>query len=401
MSFEIFPGRVNHSSRISCRRVTAIRRASALTTCLAVVLIASPANADRVVVLPAEGATEVAVERVDAFEDAVAEAVSSLSHQVATDAHGTIEGQAIPQTANEMRAVAELQNAQWVVLPIVRSANAGGLEATLRVGYAPETRVEELDVEVRDSRRAERLQEILRAMLRPEGLGAAAEELAGEDAAARLLEQNALSQELAEREAQEAAALAEREAAEAARVEAEREAAERARQEEEQARLSAEERERQAREAFASRPRYGQGAQWMVQLGGAVRPLLRSRVSGAIGSVEVRGGRSFENLPGLELRLGLDAVFGKTGGIAIHVGGAYLLTPFRFPLHLGVSLEVGLFQPFLGNRTPSFSTRIAPVVAWRFANQWHLEAAVAEVGYLSANDAVITLGFALRLGTRF
>ncbi|MCA9617043.1 MAG: hypothetical protein KC586_29985, partial [Myxococcales bacterium] len=259
-----------------------------LTAAFLVTATASPALADRVVVLRATGDADTM--QLDAIEDAVIESIRGLAHEPIGEARAyEAQTNVVPQTANELRAVAELQNATYVVVPIVRNAGPLNYWITLRVGYAPATRVDELDAEVRRVRQGPRLAELLQALLRPEGLSEDGLALAGEDAVGRREETDASAAD-AERERLEAEERARREAEEAAA----REAEERARREAEEA--SAEERARLEREAYEGRDRYGVAdGLWMVQAGVGVRPILRSPGEGGVlGTLELRGGRGFE-----------------------------------------------------------------------------------------------------------
>jgi len=373
-----------------------------LTATAFVAITTTPAFADRVVVLRATG--NVDTMQLDAVEDAVREAVRGLAHEPVGEARAyEARTNVVPTTANELRAVAELQNATFVVVPIVRDGGPRAYWITLRVGYAPATRVDELDAEVRRVRQGPRLAELLQALLRPEGLSEDGLQLAGEDTVGRQEETSADAAD-AERERLEAEERARREAEEAAAREAaerEREAEERARREREA--MDAEERARLEREAFAARDRYGVAdGLWMVQAGVGVRPILRSPGEGGVlGTLELRGGRGFEGLPGLELRAGIELVFGASSSFAVHLGGVYLASPFTTPIHLGASVEAGLFQSVSGNRVPSFSGRVSAVVAWNPGGSIYLEASLPELQYLSANEGVIVIGSSVRLGTRF
>ena len=80
----------------------------------------------------------------------------------------------------------------------------------------------------------------------------------------------------------------------------------------------------------------------------------------------------------------------------------YLFSPLSdLPLHFGGSLELGLAQALTGNRVPSFFARIAPIAAWRFIDQFFLEATLLEVQVLSANGGALTLGGSVRAAYRF
>ena len=310
------------------------------------------------------------------------ETIKALGHTPMSEAHSATGP--LPETANEMVAIAEIQGAQWVVAPIL-SPSEQAVWLTLKVASVEGPRLEEIDSEVRDSRRAVRLKELLGAMLRPSGLGESADQLAGEDQAAREAE----------------------EAAEAKRIASEEEIAHR----EELQRLQDEEQKNKEQEQaiqpivepppspdLADAP---QAKRWMIQVGGAVRPLLRSFAPGTLGAVELRFERSFDRIPQLRLRGGVDVVFGSAKAIAVHAGVAYFYSPHGLPLDFGGAVEVGMFQALSGNRVPSFSVRVAPTIAWNVSPKFSLEAAIAEIGVLSANDVVITLGFSLRGGFRF
>lgn len=358
---------------------------------------ASTARADRVVVLRATGDADSV--RLGAIEEAVRDGIRALAHEVVSPPSGA----ALPQTAEELRGVAQAQRAEWVIVPVVHDTTPDAYWVTLRVGFAPAVRVEELDAEVRRVRERPRLRELLQALIRPEGLsedglalagfdtvGREEEASSGRDAEARARRE---AEERALREAEEAAA---REAA-LREAEAEREARE-AREAEEAAEAAA-----RARDAFAARDRYGvaDGA-WMVQAGLGLRPLVRSAGEGGLlGTLELRGGRGFESLPGFELRAGVELVFGAASAFAVHVGGAYLASPFTTPIHLGASVEAGIFQAISGNRVPSFSGRVSAVVAWNPGGSIYLELSLPEVQYLSANGGALALGVSARLGTRF
>lgn len=391
------PPTVNHRSRLAAA-LHAATPLLGLATALLVLLAAAPASADRVVLLRVTG--EGTVEQRDLIEDQVAAAVRALAHDAVTEA-GALQAdtEEVPETANEMRAVAELQNARWVVVPIVHDMGERGYWLRLRVGYAPETRSEELDAEVRRSREEPRLVELLQAMLRPEGLSEDGLALAGEDLEAREAERLAADEDAA-REAEEAAERERREAEEAAERER-REAEEAAERERTEA-----EREAAEREAWESRDRYGVAdGLSMVQVGLGVRPLAftddERGDGGVLGTLELRYGRGFEGVPGLELRAGVELVFGAANAVGVHVGAAYLASPFTTPIHLGATVEVGVLGVVTGNRSASFSARASALVAWNFAGSWYLEASLPELQYLTASGGALALGASVRLGTRF
>lgn len=347
-------------------------------------LAPAAARADRVVVLAATGPTDR--EALDDLTDAVAAAARGLAHDAVSEA-GALDAQthALPEGANELRAVAELNNALWVVVPIVREVSADGYWLTLRVGYARDTRVEEIDAEVLNSHQHERLMALLRALLRPEGLGDDVAQLAGADQSAR---------DAAERAEQEAARLAQE------ALDAEQQA-ERERLEAEA--RDAEERAAQERADFEGRERYGAGRPMLFEVGLGVHPLLRtgsSGTGGTLGTFEAIFGYAIGDT-GLELRAGLDVVFGAAGGFALHGGAAYLASPFTAPLHLGAAVDLGFFHGLTGNRVPSFMARAGALVVYHATTALYLEAQLPEITVLSANGGAVSLGLSVRAGTRF
>jgi hypothetical protein len=371
-------------------------------TSLAVVLVAwslaGEAHADRVVLLPAIGddAPQTLLERVDG---ALVGAVRAVGHTPLSEpsAWDTPEDVPPPRTANELRTVAEIQGAEWAVVPKVRPAE-GGYWLTLRVGYGPEMRVELVTAEVLDVREEERLAEMLAALLRPEGAGADAPSISGPDDQARQAEQarrEADTQAQRDAEGREAEAAARREAdAREAEAEARREAEEAAQSEAE------------AQQRWEDRERYGDRGPWLVQVGLGMRPLASrpdGGQGGVLGALELRVGHVFDAVPGLEVRGGIDGVFGTAGGFALYTGAAYLGSYFaKVPIFLGPSVELGLFhQPRTGARTTSFMLRGAPTVSWRPVGPFHLEAALPEIMWLSARGGAVTVGMSVRAGLRF
>lgn len=369
------------------------QRSFTLPLLILVLVAAAPAaaRADRVVLLPPEG--EVPEERLHHVEEALLEALQEQGHEPmgermaweATDAPP-------PRTANELRAVAEVQGAEWVLVPEVE-VRQGGEDTywlTLHAGYAPETRAEVITAEVRPAREGERLRELLAVLLRPEGLGPDAERLAGEDEAAREAEARAQEERAQEQEREEAEARARRDFEERERR---REAQERARA------------EAAAQARWDERERYGETAPWLAQVGLGMRPIVSHDPGGrggVLGALELRAGRSFEAVPGLEARAGVDLAFGASTAFALHAGAAYLEAFFpEVPVFLGASLEMGLFATLTGDRRASFMLRGAPTAAWRFADDWFLEASVLEVMWLSAGEGAVTLGASARIGLRF
>lgn len=374
-------------------RTRVCRREGAFTTVgcafLAAALLsgwAATAHADRVVLLPPYGDDDQ--ERLDDLEETLAAAILASGHTALTE-RSTPEDAAPPETANEMRAIAEMQQAQYLVVARVSSFMHDSYRIAFRVGYAPQGRVEELEALVYTANQADRLREILIAMLRPEGVGEDAARLT-EDPAAPGTTGNA--EEEARRRAEEEARRREEEERARAEFQAREEARRRAEEE-------AEERE------WDEREQYGVEKQWMLSGGFDFRPIIaydNARDGGILWGFSIRGGRSFAEVPGFEIRAAIDLVLGASNGFAIAGGAAYLFSPFTdIPLHFGLSVELGLFQALSGNRVPSFMFRGAPTVAWRVTDQFYLEAAVFEIQVYSAHGGVATLGGSARAGFRF
>jgi hypothetical protein len=353
----------------------------------AVLLVAwsATAHADRVVLLPPYGDADQ--ERLDDLEEVLAAAILASGHTALTE-RAAADNASPPETANEMRAIAEMQSAQYLVVARV-SFMHDSYRIAFRVGYAPQGRVEELEALVYDANQADRLREILIAMLRPEGVG--------EDAA-RLTEDPPAPGTTGNAEEE-----ARRRAEEEARRREEEERARREFQEREEARRRAEE-EAEERE-WDEREQYGVEKQWMLSGGFDFRPIIaydNARDGGVLWGFSIRGGRSFAEVPGFEIRAALDLVLGASNGFAVAGGAAYLFSPFTdVPLHFGLSVELGLYQALSGNRVPSFMFRGAPTVAWRVTDQFYLEAAVLEIQVYSAHGGVATLGGSARAGFRF
>lgn len=249
-------------------------------------------------------------------------------------------------------------------------------------------------------------------MLRPEGMGDAAARFAGADEAAATLD------------ASQAAAIAQREAEAAAAASAA--AAQAQTEEAERARLAAAEEERLAEEArqraefegreqdlatadaatrWANRERYGRPNRMMVSGGLGLVGILNPTPGadgGLVGQLQGRFGYSVLDVPGLEIRGGLDIAFGATGGFALTGGAVYLASPWRDArVHIGGGLEVGYYQAVTGNRVPQLIVRAEAIVSWHATDKLWLEAALPSFSLLSANGGVLTLGGAIRAGTRF
>lgn len=348
---------------------------------------ASIAHADRVVILRPAGTegSNASQELIDDIEDALSEAVVDLGHEAVAERPVQGEQPPPPETANEMRGIAEVQGAQWVIVPRVTQASETRYTIFFRVGYAPATRVEELEAPVTIARQNDRLRQILEVMLRAEGMGEDALRLQSEDGTVPAGDD-----------------------AERRRLEEEQ------RRLEEEARRSYEERERQRREADArrrreaweSRERYGQrGGPWMLQAGVGIWPLIAhdsTRDGGALWAIELRGGRAIEALPGLEIRAGLDIMSGASSGFALYGGAVLLMTFWKdAPVFLGPQMDIGYHQTLTGNRVPSLMMRASGTAVWRIQEHVFVEASVPEILALTGHGGVVGLGFSLRGGYRF
>ncbi|MAQ18745.1 MAG: hypothetical protein CMN30_28605 [Sandaracinus sp.] len=346
------------------------------------------AQAARVVLLRSVGSADL--EMKEELDATVSRTLRGLGfHVLSEGAAMEVEEEVIPETANDLRAIAELQNATYTLQPIIHDASAEAYWVTFRAGYAPDTRVEELDAEIRVVHEEERLQQLLAALMRPAGLGEEAHALAGQDAAGRQQEQDAADAE--------AAAAAEAERQRLAAEEAEREA------ERERAAQEAADAEAAAERAFDERDRYGVADGLMMLSGGlGVRGLVKSGGDGgALGSFELQFGRGFESIPGLELRAGLGLYFGAAGAFDLHVGAAYLTSLFAFPLHLGAILEGGLFMPITGQRSPGGMVRFSALASYNVTGNLYAELSLPAFTWLSNGGGAIGIGASIHLGARF
>ncbi len=354
------------------------------------------ASADRVVLLPPSGTAQQ--EELDRVEEALADAIVALGHEAVTEAGalGVAEDAPPPETANEMQGVAEMQNAQYVVVPRI-TALPGQYSLFLRVGYAPAPRVEEIEVSVVTANEAERLRDVMGALLRPEGLGEDAVRLTEPEDAPDTAADEAAAEEEARRREEERARREEEE-----RAREEFQARERERQQEER---------RRAQEAWEAREQYGERGLWLFQVGLDLRAIVahqevvvdgEDRGGGALGGLSLRLGRAFPDVPGLELRAALDLTTGASSGFGLAAGGVYLYSPFEdIPLFFGGGIEAGYFQFVTGNRVASFLVRASGVAVYRATEALYLEVAIPEVMLLTGNGGVGTLGLSVRGGMRF
>jgi len=406
-------GRASKRERGFSPTMTKLRGSFTLASCLFTLLcalqLASPhsvAHADQIVLLPPEGNADD--DRRADVEDTIAATLRALGHTVIagdTIQRGGVVG--TPHTSDEMVAVAQANGAAWVLTSEIHPLN-GQYRLLLRAGYAPIRRVEELDILVVVADETVRLRDILASMVRPAGLGEDALRLTGGEDAAAAEERERLLREQRERDAGE----------QAARDAAAREA-ERQRQAEEEARARAEferreaERAQQRRDAraaeFERRERYAASAEnpWLAQLGFSGAGLMvypdppgPNVGGGLLGALEVRVGYGISSVRGLEVRGGLDVVFGATNAVNLLVGAVYLTSPFAFPLHLGGGAELGAFINTSGAREPGFLIRGSFVAAYRLAPRLYVEVAPG-LTVVSAAGGLVALGASARIGYRF
>lgn len=361
---------------------------------LAALGTATTARADRVVLEPPNGTA--VQERLDEVADALGVAIRAAGHEVqAVPPLGPgLPPAPLPTTSDEMRNIARQQAAQYVVTATV-TPMPGQYRLLLRVGYAPIGRVEELEVNVVEAEEPARLADIVRSMVRPEGLGEDAVRLAAGDAEA----QARLAAERERLAAEERARHEEEQRARLAREQEQRQ------QLLERERQRTAEREQRAREAWASRERYGVGERpWIILAGLDVRSLLAQptgRDGGFFGAVELRGGYAIPGVPGLEARAGVDVVFGSISALTFTVGGVYLASPFTQPVFIGGGGDLGVFVGTTGARTAAFTARGGPMISWRAGPRFYVEGTVPELTYISASSGALAIGLSARAGVRF
>lgn len=380
-------------------------RSRSLLVAFTVFVLAAPsvARADRVVAYALGGTASE--ERIEHIEEAILTAVRALGHTVVNPPSG-----GTPTTASEMDGIALARSADYVLVPRIDATMPGQYRLHLAVGHSG--RVEELVVNVTDAEEAERLRDVLGAMLRPDGLGDDALRLSGiesdEERAAREAEEARLrAEEEARRRAEEEAAAADEEARrraeEEARLAAEEE--ERRRAEEEAAR-AAEEARRAEEERWNARPTYASDGPWMIMAGGEVggfvglaNNTLGRGIGGAFGLIQVRLARHL--VEGLELRGGLDLILGPMTGLDVQVGAAYLFSPFVDPIYLGAQAELGASFAFTGARDAGFLFRVSALAGWRPTEHLYLEVALPEIGVMTNGVGALVFGASLRVGYRF
>lgn len=378
-------------------------------------LAPATALADRVVLYPIAGDADPDV--LDEVEAALEASLGRVGH-TRSPVPGGIRS-ARPTTSAQMEGVAMSAQARYVVVADV-APMPGQYRLHLVVGQ--DGRVEELLVNVVRAEEAARLDDILRSMLRPEGLGQDALRLSGIETDEERARREA--EERARREAEAAAGRAEAEARaaeerrlqeEAARLEAE--AADLRRREEEAAAQRAEEERRQReQEAWDRRATLGSdGATALMVgvLGGALIPVGTSGPqptggtirppTGAIGigMIQARVAHALAGTGGLELRGGLDVMFGGTAGMGLLVGASYQATPIAAPFHVGASIELGVSFLFTGPRDAGFVGRVSAIASWAPIEHFSIEVSLPELGYLSNGPGAVSVGGSARVGYRF
>jgi hypothetical protein len=400
----------------------------AFTVLTALLLASSPSRAlaEGVVLYPVEGSADA--DALDEVEAALALALTHAGHRRVTTPGGIRAAR--PSTAAQMEGVGTAASARYVVLAEIEPM-PGQYRLHITVGH--DGRVEELLVNVVRAEEASRLDDVLRSMLRPEGLGDDAMRLSGvESDAERQAREGAerarrdaeelARREAAERELREALARTEAERA-AAEAEAERQRqteAERARQAEAEAQAAAaraaEERAHQAETAWANRPVLGRDGPWVVMagvLGGGLVPLGSSGpqpMGGTVrppqgvlgvGAVQARAGYALAGTDGLELRAGVDVLFGGTAGLSLVVGASYQFTPFVEAIHIGAVLELGVNFLFTGPRDAGFVARLSAIASFTLAPHITLEVSLPELGILTNGPGALMFGGSARIGYRF
>ncbi len=150
-------------------------RAPAFALLPLLLLAASPALADRVVVLPSQGTAAPAL-RLGLDQDLMRGA-ASLSHSIASE----VEAQAAlvrvadgsADTPEEFATVANALRANWILAARLEPATATA-RVEIAAYLASLGRVESVARDVDPARQAEQIQEMLAVLLRPEGIGVGA-----------------------------------------------------------------------------------------------------------------------------------------------------------------------------------------------------------------------------------
>ncbi len=353
-----------------------------LTVAWVAILWAMPAEvyADRVVLLPVEGAPQEVVEEV---EQQLVVTLRELGHEPTSDAVPSgVETPPPPESLEDFLAIAGMQQADWALDVRVESASDRSYWLRFRAASVAASRLEELRAEVKRAHEAERLRALLSALLRSEGLGSDAERLGGADPFVPPPPPSS------ERLANEAEAGSEPGADDAPAEKPEPNAAPASGDEASTSPASP---------ADASPPRRAD-AGWYVTGAASWRPIVghdpRAR-GGSIWGVGLRLGRGMER--GLHWRAGLDLALGDSNGITLLGGGVYDVLQVG-PMRFGALGEVGVHKATSGNDVWQLAGRLGVVGRMPMGSQLFVEATLPEVTWLSANGGGWLLGGAVRLG---
>jgi hypothetical protein len=356
------------------------------------------ALAETVELYPVGGTADAAL--LTSTQTHIRTAITGLGHTI-VDGSGTR-----PTTTAEFTTAATAGHAVYVVLADIEPS-PGHYHLHVWAFSVDAARVEELYVDILLDEEDARLHDILGSMLRPQGLADDALRLSAEET----------DEQRARREAAEAAArqaeldrLHQAEADAAAAAEAQRRA-----DEAEAARVADEQRQQQeqaAREAAAAqqhtwdtRPLYGAGGAWMIQIGGegggasALSSHTGVPSGGPLGLIQARVGRMI--IEGLEVRAGADVFLGLASGMDLMLAATYQFTPFAIPIHIGAIVDFGMSIAFQGPRDVGFVMRAGAVVSWMPVDHLYFEVALPQLGVMTNGIGEFLYGGALRVGYRF
>jgi hypothetical protein len=369
------------------------------------IMLPTVAHADRVAFYPVGGRADDS--RIEAVEESLAAILREQGHTLAPPASA-----ARPTQSAAAAAAAAGANANYVVVADVDPL-PGQYRLHVYCYYRPAGRMEEILVDVLLAQEQERLRDVIRSMVRPDGLGEDAVRLTGvmetpEQRAAREAEERRLREaaEAEQRTQQEAEEERRRREAEEA---AQREEAERRTQEEHDRELAA----NRAQNAWNDRVRYGNDGTWMVQLttsGHYLGALTRTcaptaptscQSGGGLFDIGARVGYRIAAVEGLEVRGGFDFITGTTTALDLRAGIAWLGSFFTEPIYIGGMAELGAFFGLTGARNVMFVANLAPVIAWRPIPHLYIEIAAPQLGLLASSASALTIGGGLSVGYRF
>lgn len=287
--------------------------------------------------------------QIELWEEELLRIINESGYQGLTELPGA-EGPP-PKSANELRMVAEMRDADYTLVPIFMSATEQNARIRFRVGHPTQMRVDEFEYFISKAHAAAQISTILRFMLRDEGIG---------DRLKLVGELNKITAPSPKKEATET------------KTDSTQPSASPPIDKDEELDLSG----------------------WGASATFVFRPLIRSRASGSVFATQARITYDADSLlKGLELRAGFDLNLGSTRVMSVNAGGRYFIKPFDFPLELGGEAELGLAQFLSGNRVPSFAFSVSPVARWKLSEHFSIEAKLLEVNVWSASSGVITLGF--------